>query len=104
MIRKQRYVDLGASSFVPLVACMWPREKAQEFLRWSAHNKVTRADDGNAAKWMRATRQNVRVTVPSLVEHNDFTPSVKGGRQHKPGAESWRRALLLAEDALQYEW
>jgi hypothetical protein len=104
MMRKQCYTRLGSSSFIPLVACLWPKAKAEEFLEWSRHNKTTRADDGNAARWMRQTKQTVRVTVPSLVEHNDYTPSVKGGRQHKPGAESWRRALLLAEDALAYAW
>ena len=31
---------------------------------------------------MRRTKQPFLVTVPSLVEHNDFVPSVKGGREH----------------------
>ena len=53
---------------------------------------------------MRRTRQPFMVTVPSLVEHNDFTPSVKGGRQHLPGKEAWRRAVLLAADGLDYIW
>ena len=104
MQAKRRYVHLGPTTFVPLVACLWPKAKAEEFLEWGLHNKTTRADDGNAARWARQTRQEVRVTVPSLVQHNDYVPSVKGGRQHKPGAESWRRAVFLAEDGLAYEW
>lgn len=99
-----RYVTINSGSFVPLVACLWPRAKAIDFLNWSKMHKTTRADDGNAARWMRQTRGHFLVTVPSLVQHNDFVPSVKGGRQHKPGAESWRSALFLAEDALAYEW
>lgn len=100
----RRYVTINSGSFVPLVACLWPREKAVDFLNWSKTGKTTRADDGNAARWMRQTREHFLVTVPSLVEHNDFVPSVKGGRDHTPGAESWRQALFLAEDALSYEW
>lgn len=99
-----RYVTLNSGSFVPLVCTLWPREKAVDFLNWSKTHKTTRADDGNAARWMRQTRGHFLVTVPSLVQHNDFVPSVKGGREHIPGAESWRRALFLAEDALDYEW
>lgn len=101
-----RYIPLMSTAFVPLVAVLWPREKAQEFLVWSESGvkKMTRADDGNAAKFMRYTRQPFLVSVPSLVEHNDCTPSVKGGRQFKPRKEGWRSAALLADDALDYEW
>lgn len=100
-----RYVPLGPTSFMPLVAVLWPRAKAQEFLRWaSTSRKITRADDGNAGRWRNSTKQEVMVTVPSLVQHNDFIVSVKGGRQHRFGAESWRQAILLAEDGLQYDW
>ncbi len=98
------YVPLGPAGFVPLIAVLWPREKAEHFLFWSKTGKITRADDGNAGRWMRETKQQFWVTVPSIVQHNDFVPSVKGGRDHKPGLESWRRALFLAEDAADYEW
>lgn len=104
VLKGGRYVPLHVSSFVPLVAVLWPVEKAQEFLEWTDTHKTSRADDGNAAKWARATKQEIRVCVPSLVEHNDFTPTVKGGREYVFGAERWRRALLLAEDGLAYEW
>jgi hypothetical protein len=103
MHRGQRYISLGVTPFVPLVAVLWPREKAEEFLDWSEGAKgLTRADDGNVAKWMKRTRQHFLVTVPSLVDHNDEVPSVKGGRDAK--GESWRTALFLAEDGLQYDW
>lgn len=98
------YTPLMNTSFVPLVAVLWPVRVARNFLDWSVQNKTTRADDGNAAKFMKRARQPFLVTVPSLVEHDDGQPSVKGGRIHKPWTESWRRALFVAEDGLQYEW
>jgi hypothetical protein len=108
-MRKERYVHLGPASFVPLVAVLWPREKAEAFLDWSqTAKKITRSDDGNASRWVRSTNEVFMVSVPSLVEHNDFVPSVKGGpgqaRRHKPGKESWRSAALLAEDGAAYKW
>jgi hypothetical protein len=100
-----RYVPLGPSSFVPLVCVLWPSHVARQFLDWSTTARgMTRADDGNAARWVRATKQQIVVAVPSIVQHDDDQPSVKGGRDHKPWAEGWRRALLLADDATAYEW
>lgn len=104
MMKGRLYQPLLNTSFVPLVACLWPKAAAESFLEWSRSNRTTRADDGNAARWMRRTKQPFLVTIPSLVEHNDYVPSVKGGRDHKPGAESWRHALFLAEDAAHYDW
>lgn len=102
---RKTYVPLGASPFVPLVCVLWPVRVAQSFLYWAKGARgLTRADDGNAAKWARRTKHPFLVTVPSLVQHNDGEPSVKGGRSHTPWKESWRQALLLAEDALDYEW
>jgi hypothetical protein len=102
--KNRRYTPLLNSTFVPLVAVLWPREKAEAFLHWSRSARTTRADDGNAARWMRTAKQPFMVSVPSLVQHNDFTPSVKGGRQHAYGKEAWRQAVLLAEDGADYEW
>ena len=99
-----RYIPLGPSAFVPLVAVLWPREKAVQFLNWSrTARNMTRADDGNAGRWMKATHQPFLVTVPSLVEHDESQPSVKGGRQYS-GGDRGRRAALLADDGLTYEW
>ena len=53
MLKGQEYVWLGPTAFVPLVAVLWPREKAEEFMEWAGERPdMTRADDGNAAKWM----------------------------------------------------
>lgn len=98
-----RYVPLGSAPFVPLVAVLWPRAKGEDFLEWSkTSRRITRADDGNAARWMIRSKQPILVTVPSLVDHNDDLPSVKGGRDSQ--GESWRKALFVAEDALAYQW
>ena len=100
-----RYVPLTQSSFMPLVCVLWPTAAARSFLTWSeTARSITRADDGNAARWLRATRRQVWVSVPSLVQHDDGQPSVKGGRAHTPWQEKWRQALLLADDAEHYDW
>ena len=100
-LKGRRYTPLLNTSFVPLVAVLWPRAKAKEFLEWSeTARKITRADDNNAARWMRKAKQPVMVTVPSLVQHNEDVPSVKGS----DNSGSWCRACLLAEDGLAYDW
>ncbi len=100
-----RYVPYIQAQFMPLVCVLWPRAAAQSFLAWSTTARgMTRADDNNASKWLRATRTPVFVSVPSIVQHDDGQPSVKGGRDHTPWAEKWRQALVLAEDAASYDW
>lgn len=102
---KQRYIPLGPAPFVPLVAVLWPRRAAQGFARWAeSASRLTRADDGNAARWMKQAKQEFMVCVPSIVEHDDHTPTVKGGRQESGGRARDRVALLLADDARDYEW
>ena len=103
---KQVYVPLGPAPFVPLVAVLWPIRLATEFREWSnSASGLTRADDGNVARWKKQTGQQFRVCVPSIVEHDDFVESVKGG-PHKPsgGRDRMRVASLLAENALDYDW
>jgi hypothetical protein len=101
----QRYISLLRSPIVPLVAVLWPRAKAEEFLEWSTgHPRMTRADDGNAGRWHKDTNQEIRVCVPSLVEHPDMVPSVKGGQQARWGKDKQRVALSVAEDGLAYSW
>jgi hypothetical protein len=104
--KSRRYIPLGPAPFVPLVAVLWPRRAAEEFRAWSeTAARMTRADDGNVARWMRQTKQEFLVCVPSIVEHDDFTPTVKGGtRKESHGAAKDRVALLLAEDARDYDW
>lgn len=87
------------------MAVLWPREKALHLLNWSETARgLTRADDGNVHKWKRSHKQEMLVSVPSIVQHDDDLESVKGGRAHVPWKENWRQALMLADDALDYEW
>lgn len=103
---KQRYIPLGPAPFVPLVAVLWPREVLMAFAGWAETGAwLTRADDGNVARWMKQTRQEFLVCVPSIVEHDDWTPTVKGGtRKESKGLAKDRVALLLASDAREYDW
>jgi hypothetical protein len=110
-----RYVPLHpTSAFVPIVAVLWPVERARAFSEWADSGVVLpghpspRADDSVLAKWMKGVpksrgrgqvqRNTFMVTVPSLVDHLDV-PSVKGMRT----VEGWK-ALFLASDAADYEW
>lgn len=99
-----RYVPLGPAPFVPLVACLWPVQKARELMAWAPTARMTRADDGNVGRWARNTKQEFLVTVPSIVQHNDHVASVKGGREATWGKDRARVALFLAEDASRYDW
>jgi len=102
---RQRYIPLGPTPFVPLVCVLWPKQVAERFAAWGRSTRVaTRADEGNAARWMRMTRTEFLVWVPSIVEHNDWIPTVKGGRRETHGTDRGRVALLLAQDAREYEW
>ncbi len=102
---KQTMIPLGPTNIVPLVCVLWPREAAAALLGWSAAAAgLTRADDGNVARWMRYAKQEFMVTVPSICEHDDFTPTVKGGRPETQGKDRTRVALFLADDASRYVW
>lgn len=101
----RRYILLGPSNILPLVCTLWPRHLAEDFLAWSeTSNRITRADDGNAARWMLTRGQEVLCTVPSICEHNDWTESVKGGQPARWGGDAGRVAVLLADDAASYDW
>lgn len=106
---RKTYIPLGPAPFVPLVAVLWPRRAAVEFMEWTETAAgLTRADDGNVARWVkqmpRQSKPEFMVAVPSIVEHDDFTPSVKGGRKESHGRSSGRLALLLASDARDHDW
>jgi hypothetical protein len=107
----KRFVDLLPSSFMPVVAVLWPAGLAAEFLAWSGNPELLRrrnglsvnerSDDAMAGRWMRQTRQRVVATIPSLVEHPDDAPSTIG---RNPGG---RTALFwhgVEWDALSVEW
>jgi hypothetical protein len=106
----RRYADVPWRSFMPLVAVLWPREKAVEFYEWAQeHPTLTgrrepRSDDAMAGMWKIRTRQEMVATVPCLVDHRGDVPSVKDHYAHRqPPAAAWK-ALFVAEDGLLYDW
>ena len=104
----RRYVDLFIRDFVPVVAMLWPKAKAEEFMAWASTARLPgqpnpRSDDAVVGRWMLVTKQTIRATVPSLVQHPDMEPSLIGCRVAR-GKDTWRVTLNLAEDALSYEW
>jgi hypothetical protein len=85
---KGRYLDtqLRINEFMPVVAVLWPIAKAQEFMAWTQANphrlghRAPRSDDSVAGRWAALTKQTIRFTIPSLVEHRAEEESVKGDR------------------------
>ena len=108
---RERYASTGmrGNEFCPVVAILWPREKAQEFLAWTEANphrlahKEPRSDDGVLGRWAAFSHQLIRFSVPSLVQHDDCEPSTIGRQAHW-GKDSGRTAILFCEDASEYDW
>ena len=48
--------------------------------------------------------KDIALTVPSLVQHLDLVPSVKGGQPAAWGEDPQRKAAVFAEDASVYAW
>lgn len=107
----QHFTRLHPNDFLPVVATMWPREKAEHFLTWAEENPMKlghrepRSDDAVAGRWMKFNREQVVCTVPSLVQHPDDHPSTIG-RKHSAGADSQRVAALWDPefDPLAVDW
>lgn len=80
--------------FVPLVAAVWPVWMAEECLAWIEVTPMTRSrrcDDAQVARFMRRHRYQALGVVPSLVDHDELTPSTLGLGRYK------RHAMMLAE-------
>lgn len=109
MKQGRRYVNLNWRSFLPVVAVLWPRHKAVEFLEWAERNpqlpgqREPRSDDAVGGRWKMITRQTVRACVPSIVEHPDMVASTIG-RTAQWGKDAGRVAFLLAADAAEFDW
>lgn len=107
----QRFVQLLPHDFLPVVATLWPRAKAEHLLAWAQTAKLPgmpnpRSDDAVAGHWMRTQKQAVYATLPSLVEHPDDVEPVKGGHHRaRAGADRSRSALSFCTgDPLLIEW
>jgi hypothetical protein len=105
------YCRVHPNDFVPVVATMWPAEKAANLLEWAAANPMKlghidpRSDDAVAGRWMKHNRETVICTVPSLVQHPDDVPSTIG-RKHRAGADLNRVAAVWVgdDDPLALDW
>lgn len=106
----KRYCDIHFRDFVPAIAILWPVHKAQEMLAWTNGNPKLpgnpnpRSDDAIIGVWMRRTKQRIRASVPSLVEHPDLVPSLIG-RRAAWGQDRGRVSLFFCDgDPLSYDW
>jgi len=105
------FVEIVPRGFMPVVAVLWPKDKAMSFLKWSekapqlqrrnGQRVEHRSDDAMAYLWMRSQREKALATIPSLVQHPDDVPSTIA---KKPGG---RTALLWHEppwDPMSVDW
>lgn len=103
------YSRVWIRDFVPVVAVLWPKEKAEEFMAWSKVDKLPgafpRSDDAIVGRWMIKTKQEILVTMPSLVQHPDTVPSIIG-RRAQWGRDKGRVALhyIGEDDPLEIDW
>lgn len=86
----ERFVEVHLSDFLPVVAVLWPIEKARSFAEFGeawvpSRRGPERSDDAMGGRWMRAKRQRVFAAIPSLFEHPDDAPSTIA---RKPGGRS----------------
>lgn len=94
----KNWARLDRAHFVPVVALIWPRADVKALLAYVEAKPFPLkrwCDDANVAQFCRATRREVWATVPSLVEHDDFTPSVIGAA-HTNGRNPTRIAACWA--------
>lgn len=109
---KSRYVDVHNQDLVHVVALLWPVEKARAFLVWVDGNparlrgKAFQSDDATVSRWMQLTKQRIRATVPSIVQHPDDVPSVVNRHRVKHGLDSGRVAgyWIGEDDPLELDW
>lgn len=98
--RGEHYVQVQLGDFLPVVAVLWPVEKALAFHEWGTRpgtllrrngrqTIVDRSDDAMGGRWMRSTRQTVLATIPSLIEHPDDVPSTISKRPANRTALFW---------------
>jgi hypothetical protein len=102
------YVRVHVSDWLPVVAVLWPVEKARHFMEWSdrfeprgPRVRPERSDDAMGGRWMRSTRQTVFATIPSLIEHPDDAPSTIARNPGGRSALFWHGAHW---DALSIRW
>lgn len=110
MNARKPYSQVWFQDFCPVVAMIWPRAQAQEFLEWSKDAKLPglpnpRSDDAVVGSWMKFTKQKIFATVPSLVEHPDDCES-HSRQKISYGKDKGRRACwyIGGADPLEIDW
>ena len=110
---KSRYVTVHQQDLVHVVALLWPVHKAQEFVDWINENpkrirgdQLSTSDDANVSRWMQLTKQQIRCTVPSIVQHPDDVPSIVNQTKVRGGADAGRTAAhwIGDGDPLELDW
>lgn len=111
--KNQRYIQAAPANFCPVVAVLWPVEAAARFLDWASRAKLpghpdrVHSDDAVLGDWIKRMREVVWITVPSLVQHPDMVPSVKGRNNIGWGKDKNRVALNWIgpdRDPLELDW
>jgi hypothetical protein len=101
LLNGDRWALLNRQGFVPVVATVYPHHHVRKILDWAAElpeRRHTRSDDHMLSLYTRANRLEVWAPVPSLVRHDDETPSLIGGR---PGRH--RQVLAYVGDDEPYQ-
>lgn len=109
---KKRYVYSHPSDLIHVVAILWPIQKAHEFITWIDENpkrimgRAFQSDDATLTRWATLTKQRIRVTVPSIVNHPDDLPSIVNQHRVKNGKDSGRVAAIWIgeENPLDLDW
>lgn len=104
------FLPLHRQDFMPVVGVLWPRHKAEHFLRWSDTARLPgmpnpRSDDAVAGHWARVTNQRVYVCLPSLVEHPDDVKSVVANLYTARQSKARTAFLYIGDsDPLAFDW
>lgn len=104
------FVPLNFRDFMPVVAVIWPKPKAEHMLEWSKDAKLPgmpnpRSDDAVCGAWQRFNKQRVWCAMPSLVQHPDDVDS-HVRREPGRGRDTGRVALnyIGDRDPLEIDW
>jgi hypothetical protein len=90
----ERFAVIPGGMFTPLVAAVWPVWMAAECVAWAETTPTSRSrrcDDAQVARFMRTKKYRPVGVVPSLVEHDEATPSTLGLGRYP------RHAAILAQ-------
>ncbi len=107
----EHYVTIHHGDFLPVVAVLWPVDKAVEFYDWGLNNGSTRhkngrpllerSDDAMGGRWMRQKHVPILATIPSLIEHPDDVASTIARKPAGRTALFWHGQDW---DALEVDW